>query len=172
MDTVYIEENGVYMLDCTAAIWSTNQIHEHYAQCVSGSFLNDVDFVIETNDYLLLVEYKNANIPGAAHPEKFRPERNEKLENVAKKYYDSLHYLFLAGKDKPKQFIYIVEYPKGDPTSRKMLRNKLKDRLPFKMQSALFENRRMIEDVQVLNIQEWNADKLFGHFPISPVGGT
>lgn len=172
MDTVYIEENGVYMLDCTAAIWSTDQIHEHYAQCVSGSFLNDVDFVIETNEYLLLVEYKSANIPGAAHPEKFRPERDEKLENVAKKYYDSLHYLFLAGKNKPKQFIYVVEYPKGDSTSRKMLRNKLKDRLPFKMQTAISESRRMIEDVQVLNIQEWNADELFGHFPISLVGGT
>jgi len=172
MDTVYIEENGVYMLDCRAAVWSTNQIHEHYAQYVIGSFLNDVDFVIETNEYLILVEYKNANIPGAANPERFRPESDAKLENVAKKYFDSLHYLFLLGKDKPKRFIYIVEYPRGDSASRKMLRNKLKVRLPFRMQTAVSEDRHLIEDVQVLNIQEWNADELLGRFPISPVEGT
>ncbi len=68
--------------------------------------------------------------------------------------------------------IYIVEYPMGDSASRKMLRNKLKDRLPFKIQKAMSGNRCIIEDVQVLNIQEWNADELFSHFPISPVEST
>lgn len=172
MDTVYVEENGVYKLDCTAAVWSTDQIHEHYAQHVSGSFLNDVDFVIETDKYLLLVEYKNANVPGAAQPEKFNPGSDRKLENVAKKFYDSLHDLFLLGKEKPRCFIYIVEYPKGDSTSRRMLRNKLKERLPFRLQAAVPGGRRLIEDVYVLNIQEWNSDSVFGRFPISLVEGT
>ncbi len=172
MDAVYIEENGVYKLDCTTAVWSTDQIHKDYAQYVSGSLLNDVDFVIETEKYMLLVEYKNAKVPGAAHPERFKPEGTPTLEKVAKKYYDSLHYLFLLEKDKPKYFIYIVEYPTGDSASRKMLRNKLKKRLPFRMQTAMSENRRIIEDVQVLNIQEWNANELFGHFPISLVENT
>lgn len=172
MDTVLIEENGVYGLDCTAAVWSTDQIHEQYAQNISGSFLNDVDFVIETDAYLLLVEYKNANVPGAAHPERFKPGSNGKLENVARKYYDSLHYLFLLGKDKPKRFIYIVEYPGGDSASRKMLRNKLKERLPFNLQAAAHGDRHIIEDIQVLNIQEWNSDELFGRFPLSPIKST
>lgn len=169
MDTVYTEENGVYMMDCTAAVWSTDQIHEQYVRSVKGSFLKDVDFVIETDNDLLLVEYKNANVPGAAHPEQFKPGSDKKLEDVARKYYDSLHALFLLGKDKPKRFIYVLEYPDGDSVSRKMVRNKLKERLPFGLQVTAPGDRRLIEEVQVLNIQEWNSDELFGRFPIAPV---
>ena len=39
------------------------------------AFLKDTDFVIESNTTIYLVEYKNANIPGAANPEAFRPEK-------------------------------------------------------------------------------------------------
>ena len=43
---------------------------------------------------------------------------NEKFgdlkKNVVKKFYDSLHYLTLLRKEKPKDFVYVLEYPKGD----------------------------------------------------------
>lgn len=170
----YIEENGQYSLDCTNAIWSTDAVHgcfqdPAHAYGILG-FLCDVDFVIENDSHILLVEYKNASIPGAAHPERFQPCSDNKLENVAKKYYDTLHWLYLSGKDKPKKMIYILEYPAGNSTSRLMIRNKLQDRLPFALQRQItIAGRRLIDEVKVVNISEWNADAEFGKYPLLPV---
>lgn len=174
MPTVYIEENGQYALDCTAALWSTDRIHGCYQDSAHTygniGFLCDVDFVIETEKNILLVEYKNANIPGAAHPEAFKPASGNKLENVANKFFDSLHWLYLAGKDKPKKYIYILEYPNGNLTSRLMVRNELQDRLPFKLQNAFSDSsRKLIDEVRVVNIAEWNTDEELGRYPLRPV---
>ena len=64
MPNILIEENGVYGIDCTHAIWATDTIHDEYHR--AGIHMNDVDFVIENDSNLLLVEYKNANIPGTS----------------------------------------------------------------------------------------------------------
>lgn len=175
--TVYIEENGQYTLDCTAALWSTDSIHNYYQDSAHTygkiHFLCDVDFVIETETNILLVEYKNANVPGAAHPESFHPESEKKLQNVANKFFDSLHWLYLAGKDKPKKYIYILEYPTGNSTSRLLVRNELQNRLPFQLQSTLSSlGRKLIEEVRVVNIEEWNADEELGRYPLRPVATT
>lgn len=177
MPVVYTEENHQYELDCTAAVWSTESIHDYYQnpahQYGKLYFLCDVDFVIENETNILLVEYKNANVPGAAHPECFNPVGGDKLKNVAHKFFDSLHWLYLAGKDKPRKYIYILEYPKGDPVSRLLVRNELKDRLPFKLQAALSNSeRKLIDEVRVVDIAEWNADAELGRYPIRPVNVT
>ena len=174
MTTKYIEENGQYSIDCTAALWSTDEIHDcfqdpSHTYGVIG-FLCDVDFVIENESHILLVEYKNADIPGAAHPERFNPSSDGKLENVAKKFYDSSYWLYLAGKDKPRKYIYILEYPAGNSSSRLMVRNKLQQRLPFALQSKITNaGRKLIDDVKVVNISEWNADAELGKYPFQPV---
>lgn len=177
MPTVYIEENGQYALDCTAAVWSTDCIHRYYQDSAHTygdiSFLCDVDFVIETETNILLVEYKNANVPGAACPKAFKPASSDKLQNVANKFFDSLHWLYLAGKDKPKKYIYILEYPNGNLTSRLMVRNELQNRLPFKLQSALSNSsRKLIDEVRVVDIAEWNNDEELGRYPLQPVAHT
>lgn len=60
----YTEENGQYSIDCTAALWSTDEIHKYYQDAAHTygiiGFLCDVDFVIETQSHILLVEY---NLP-------------------------------------------------------------------------------------------------------------
>lgn len=56
-DGIYIEENGVYQLDCTTMLWSTDQIYNLFY--TAGTFLCDADFVAETAKFLLLIEYKN-----------------------------------------------------------------------------------------------------------------
>ena len=174
MAIMYTEENGQYTLDCSAAIWSTDAIHSCYQDRghVYGDigFLCDVDFVIESPDYIILVEYKNANIPGAANPGAFNPMDKMKLINVAKKFYDSLHWLFLEGKDKPKKYVYVVEYPNGNSTSRLLLRNMLKDLLPFALQTNINSaQRKIIDEVKVVDISEWNADTELGMiYPIRP----
>ena len=106
---VYKEENGVYQIDCSAAVWSTDQIYNLYH--TAGVFLKDADFVIETPEYILLVEYKNADIPGAVNPQAFKPFEEKRTIGVARKFYESLHYLAMEKKDKPVKYIYIVEYP-------------------------------------------------------------
>ena len=174
MKPIYIEENQQYSLDCSKAVWSTDKLHSYYQDSnhTYGNlgFLCDVDFIIETDTNILLVEYKNANVPGAAHPEAFEPSKNNKLENVANKFYDSLHWLYLVGKDKPRKYIYVLEYPLGNSSSRLMVRNKLQERLPFKLQSACANlGRKLIDEVRVVDIEEWNNDKELGAYPFNPV---
>lgn len=169
----YTEENGVYTLDCTAAVWSTNQLHNIYQDSKHKygnlNFLCDADFIIETESNILIVEYKNANISGAVKPEAFHPENVNKLVSVAHKFFDSFHYLYLMGMDKAKKYIYILEYPAGNSSSRLMIRNKLKDYLPFKLQQLhARDGRRMIDEVKVVDIEEWNNDAELGQFPIQP----
>ena len=167
--TIFIEENGKYALDASEAEWATDCIHEQFQQAKTN--LSDVDFVVETAQKLLLVEYKNALIEGCAHPEAFKPGEGKKIHSVVKKYYDSLHYLTLMGKDKPKEYIYILEYPNGDSVSRRLIRNKLKDMLPFGLQAAFANNVRQIDKVEVLSINEWNENEEYGLYPIVPVNG-
>ena len=62
----YTEENGQYFIDCTTALWSTDEIHKCYQDAAHTygiiGFLCDVDFVIETQSHILLVEYKNVRL--------------------------------------------------------------------------------------------------------------
>lgn len=161
------EENGFYQIDCTKALWATDEIHQDYHD--AGLHINDVDFLIENVDTIFLVEYKNANIPGAAASNSFQPESDKKVENVVRKYFDSLHYLTLLQKSKRKHFVYILEYPNGDSVSRKRMRNRLKSELPFALQKNLSDTITLIDAVDVFSIEEWNSHDIFCEFPISAV---
>lgn len=167
MQNILIEENGIYGIDCTRAVWFTDRIHEDYHR--AGIHINDADFIIENEDKLLMVEYKNANIPGAASPGSFKPEQDKKLSTTARKFYDSLHYLKLMEKTKPVQYIYVLEYPDGDAVTRRRLRNKLKAELPFALQENIGNGIKLIDKVDVVSIDEWNQDQDYGRHPISPI---
>ena len=163
--SIYVEENGIYQLDCSASLWSTDQVNTLYH--TAGTFLCDADFIMETADNVLLIEYKNADVPNAADPGAFNPSSAKKIDNVARKFYDSLHYLALERKTKPVRYVYIVEYPNAGVTDRKMLRNAIANRLPFKMQ--LGKVGKLIEDFEVVSISEWNSHRDYFAFPLSPI---
>ncbi len=167
---IFTEENGVYCINCSKAVWATNGIHAAYHN--AGLRLSDVDFVIENEDILLLMEYKNANVPNAVQPTSFHPEDEDKINKVSKKYYDSLHYLALLGKNKPKCFVYVVESVYGDAVLRRRVRARLKAKLPFTLQEHLSSGTALIEAVDVLSIEEWNNDPVYGNYPIMPVSTT
>ncbi|MDE7014672.1 MAG: hypothetical protein K2P19_08360 [Kineothrix sp.] len=93
----------------------------------------------------------------------------KKISIVARKFYDSLHYLRLLNKHKPVQYIYILEYPNGDATTRKRLRNRLKVELPFALQDNLGNGKKLIEQVKVLSIDEWNTDSVYGNYPMRKI---
>lgn len=75
MSKILVEENHFYELDCTAALWATDQIHEEYHRAKTN--LKDADFLIETENQMLLAEYKNSNVPNAANPGAFDPEKRQ-----------------------------------------------------------------------------------------------
>jgi len=173
MPDVLIEEKGNYGIDCKNAIWASDEIHTIYHSCGLPEILCDADFVVETEDTILLIEYKNANVPEArAHATEateYDPFQPKKFNRIVSKYYDSLHYLRLIGKEKPIHYIFVLEYPKGDSVSRKLLRNRLKKRLPFKLQDQFDTGIRLIDSVSVMNISEWNENATYGQYPILPV---
>lgn len=164
MEKVFTEENGNYKIDCSKALWATDEVHDQYhaAKC----FLKDVDWILETNEKIVLVEYKNANIAKARKPKSFKPVEDTMIDKVVRKFYDSLHYLNLLGKTKPKEYIYILEYPNGDSSSRKLIRNRMKKKLPFVLQENVGDGRKMIEKLDVLSIDEWNTNEEYSEFPI------
>ncbi len=167
MENVFIEENGVYSIDCRAAIWATDKMHEDYHN--AGIHINDVDFLIENSTHILMVEYKNACLVNVENPNAFQPMEEKKISVATRKFYDSLHYLKLLGKHKPVQYIYILEYPNGDEITRKRLRNRLKIELPFALQDTIGDGRKLIDHIAVLSIDEWNADSNYGNYPIKKV---
>ena len=167
MSKIFAEENGIYQIDCSKAVWATDQIHEIYHN--AGVQLKDSDFLVEDQELLYLIEYKNANISNAEKPDAFKPEEDKMVNKVVQKFYDSLHYIYLINKKKPLEYIYVVEYPKGDVVTRKRLRNKMKQRLPFELQSNIGMGKKLLEKVEVLSIDEWNAHEKYGAFPITQV---
>jgi len=164
-DKVYMEENEVYQIDCSTAVWSTNQVYAQYH--ASGVFLSDVDFVASTEDYIYLIEYKNAAVPNAIYPNKYQPQDAQNVDKIARKFYDSLHFLAISGKDKPTKYIFIVEYPSAGVTDRKMLRNKIATKLPFKLQEN--KSKKIIKSFDVVSISEWNLHAEYSRFPLTMV---
>lgn len=170
MPDVLIEEKNHYGVDCSAALWASGEMHDLYHSCGVPHILCDADFVIETEGYILLVEYKNANVKEAiAHVDRtaaYNPLEEKKFEKLVNKFFDSLPYLILCKKTKPIRYVFVVEYPKGDSVSRGLLRRRLRDKLPYKLQ---LDGNKFIESVDVLNISEWNNHVDFCNFPIKPV---
>ena len=134
MGKIFIEENNVYQIDFTNTIWATDELNHIYHN--ANTPLCDVDWLAETENEILFVEYKNANIQNVSNPNAFNPKEDKKINNILKKYYDTLLYVNATGKstDKKKIYIYILEYPKGDRISRKAVRNLIQPRLPFCLQ--------------------------------------
>ena len=103
---IFSDENHSCEIDFSSASWATDQLHVIFHKA-KLSILHDVDFVAETTDELLLVEYKNSNLPNASNPDAFKPVEDKRLDNVARKYYESSYYLqaIRRGEHKKKKFI-------------------------------------------------------------------
>lgn len=163
---VYQEENHKYQFDFSSALWASDTLHQKYKTV--GNRFYDVDFLVETEDRILLIEYKNANVPDAAKPKALNPMEKGHLRKIAFKYHDSWIYLKAAGKDdKPLIYVYILEYPHGDSVTRKGVRDKLSEMLPVGLHTLSEIGPPKVKDVEVLSIDEWNRHKRYGFFPIS-----
>lgn len=154
MDRIFIEENNVYQIDFTNALWATDKLNNIISD--SNTILSDVDFIAETDDKILLVEYKNSNIKGAVNPTAFKPLEDKSINKIVRKFYDSLIYVNSVREYKPKVYIYIIETTRDDGLLRLTLRDKIKAKLPFKLQEQNSFKNKLIDDFMVLSIDEWN----------------
>ena len=53
MEKFFIDENGEYGLDCSKAVWATDQMHQIYHE--ANVPLSDADFVIEDVGTIMLM---------------------------------------------------------------------------------------------------------------------
>ena len=171
-DYIFIEENHCYQFDFNKALWATDQLHEIFHQ--NGvSILHDVDFIAETSNEIIFLEYKNASILKARQhantTKKFNPMADNKVNNLVKKFYDSWIYIKALDKTKPVKYVYILEFPNGDPVTRRAVRNRIVKQLPFALQNLPEIKTNLIDSFQVLDIKDWNKDSYYGQFPIREI---
>ena len=157
------------MMVCTNVLNATDELHELYNKN-AGSMLSDVDFIIEDENNFIFVEYKNSAVSGASAPNAFQPSQDTSVKKIARKFYDSLHYLRLIAQEggKSLDYVYILEYPNGDSITRKLIRDKIAKYLPFAIQNAIQKKhsstKTIIRELMVLSIAEWN--KLYPKYPL------
>lgn len=77
MSRIFQDENHTCKFDFTKAQWATDGLHNIYSQAKAG--LSDVDYLVETEKAILFIEYKNADIAEAAHPERFNIKSDKKI---------------------------------------------------------------------------------------------
>ena len=156
--SIFIEENNNYRMDCSKAI-NLIEINSYYSKL--GGLLSDVDAIIELEDEVIFLEYKNSNIDGASNPESFdnKLTTDKHYIKIARKYYDSMLYVNVRNKmnDKIFKYYYILESARADSVIRNRLAGKIKRKLPFEIQKELPKlSRTLIDEFRVLSIEEWN----------------
>ena len=164
---IFQDENHCYQFDFTDAIWVTDELHDTF-QKNKASILSDVDFIAETENEIILLEYKNASISSAVKLRTFRPSDQKRLNKIAYKYYDS--WIFpKSHRGKQTHSIYLhTRISKGDTTTRKAIRNKIIDLLPFELQRLPLVKQKLILEFEVLSINEWNLNEKYKNFPYNP----
>lgn len=170
MDGIYIEENRNYQFDFRNADWAI-ELQPHYRG--AHLELSDVDYVLQYHGEVILLEYKNAKIAvaqGHAGAKNFRPNSDEKISQIARKFFDSWFYLSAHRHRRPVTYIYVLKWPNGDVVMRKELRNRISRILPFQFQKQEAPIKGIIKEFAVLFIDEWN--QRFQELPITYIGGN
>ncbi|MGG1517873.1 hypothetical protein ABE504_20825 [Paenibacillus oryzisoli] len=169
-ERVFIEENGQFQFDFSAALWATDQLNSQYTKI--SSVLSDVDFIAETDTEILLIEYKNTDVENAADPGAFVQKLREDKHyiSMAMKFYGGLLYLLALKHTKPFCYIYILECATAGSTERLRIKTKIGSKLPFELQKEPEFNQQLIKRFEILSISEWNNNPAYRQFPIAAIG--
>ena len=159
MERIFTDESNEttppsLQIDFSKALWATDKLNSIFHN--AGIPLNDVDFIVETEEELIFVECKNANRIDAANPD-FNPADDKRLNIIARKYYDSLNFCTFSerGLRKRKIYCFIVEAKLGSLTLRNQWKILLQNQFSIKM----------IDELNVMSIGEWNEK--YPQFPIT-----
>ena len=90
---------------------------------------------------------------------------DKKISVVIRKFYDSLHYLYLLDKLK-------LELPFMLQENIGTGRNLIEKIEVLSIEEWNCDGRNLIEKIEVLSIEEWNCDANYGKYPIYPISST
>lgn len=116
---IFMDENQTCRFDFTKARWATDRLNMVYHEA-KLDLLSDVDFLVETENEFLFVEYKNASHPSVLHSDRFDFKKDSLIHKLVRKFYDSCHFCHAMelGIDKKKTYVIILEFPYADAASR------------------------------------------------------
>ncbi|MBZ9623255.1 hypothetical protein G9F71_010355 [Clostridium sp. FP2] len=151
----YIDENEKYRFE-----FADFSVYEYHELAQETTILSDVDFVIDMEDKLLLVEYKNADVEGVVNTNRFleKIKTQEFYAIIAKKYYNTLFLHWACERNKnevPIEYVLLIEHPAIDGKFRKQLRGKIYKQLPFKLTTKPEIKKAIFTKFEVLNLEEW-----------------
>jgi len=152
----YRDENNKYEFD-----FAHCEVWEYHPLAQKTTSLSDVDFVIDSENEVIFLEYKNASIDGVANPSAFlcKLKTEEFYLRISKKFFSSLflHWACRGNeKDLPIVYILLIEHPEIDGKIRKKLREKISKQLPFNLKDEQQIKRSVLNKFEVLNIDEWH----------------
>lgn len=181
---IFEDENHFCRIDFSASLWATTDLTGLYGNAKLTNLLSSVDSVVETaksksnkpqmptvvesEDMLLLMEYKKFGDDRSDCEALTNKQKQDlRLTQVAKKYYDSLHYAIAMRQNvgSRKIYVWILESPNGDAFLRNQIREKLRKKLPFLLQKQNNFHEPLIDELHVISIREWS--QMFKQFPIS-----
>ena len=154
LSKVLVEENGVYQFDFSAAEYVI-ELHETIKQLP----LSDVDFIAKLGQEILFIEYKNANVVGAAKPDAMltKIKSGDFYQKIARKFYDSLLLFWAEQGQEPDlaiRYILLIEAPLIDKRLLRQLKLKIGKQLPFQLK----DNNPpidLITSFDVVDLNEW-----------------
>jgi hypothetical protein len=157
-ENIYKDENNKYKFD-----FSDCKVFEYHSLSQKTTILSDVDFVINSKNEIIFLEYKNAAVKGVVNPDEIlrKLKTEEFYRKVAKKFYSSLflHWACRENEnDLPINYILLVEHPEIDGRLRKILREKIFKQLPINLKDNESIKRNIMNQFNVYNFVEWHKN--------------
>jgi len=155
----YTDENQNYQIDLSQTQYSSGSLHEIYKDI--GNVLNDVDWIAETEDRMILIEFthyeKREHLPKGDSAEAKRLQ-------IAKKFYGGIFFLLACGKRKPVDFIWIAESQFLDKRVRGHYMEAMTKWLPYRLQDRSEVISNLITQFHIFSVDDWN--KAYPQFPL------
>lgn len=167
------DENGKVQFDFSSAL---DVFEPHELASMYSEYLSDVDFVIEEEQRILCLEYKNSSVKNAANADAFQRKLadEEFWKKVAKKFYGTVFLVWACNKnqmEKPIEYILLIQTNPGmDGVLKKRLTAKMMRQLPFKYDNRAEIKRKVINRFELVDLKEWNAK--YPQYPVCEINSV
>lgn len=157
-DKILWDENKKVRFDFSKAL---HVFEPHELARLYSEYLSDVDFVIEEQERLVCLEYKNGTIKNADAPEAFRQKLTGEAfwKKIAKKFYGTMFLVWACDRnpeEKPVQYVLLLESGPGmDEALKKRFLLKVRNQLPFRYNGRSEIRRKVIEKFSIVDVEEW-----------------
>ncbi|MBO6132932.1 MAG: hypothetical protein J6P05_01170 [Lachnospiraceae bacterium] len=164
---IYEDENHRTEFDFSYAV---NVFEPHGIASRHSEYISDVDFVLESKDEIIFIEYKNVSIAEAHNQGAFIEKiKNGNLTKVLiKKFFGTLLIVLMTNRNphkKPIVYSCVIEGGKKiDGVMMKKLRNKVRSGLPFDYEKIRDVEVPIIDRFELMSISDWNSK--YSQYPI------